>query len=1396
MIKVTSFAKAKENSKGSNTSTGYANSSNVTVNKTGVDGVNIWGQWHDHTADVEGDMSNVGNINATGNIITTADIQGRNLTTKNKITANGGIVSNGDVTIDGNLEVGGNGDFDGDISATNGTFSNLVKTQNAEVGQTLTTMDFEAEDANITNMFGTNATIGNLTITKAAHFYQLIIDQIKSTQGQIIITPANATIVAVDYASDDGGQYALYFLARDEETGKEIGNSFEVDDQILCQTFNAATGTSYSVDNKFYWAKIIAVSATPNKKVINGVGKDCHYVIVGWTDKDKNSNAVPQVGDEIVMLGNRTNTERQNAITIGAYNNPYLDAELKAPFIVQYAGINDYNLSSHRVNVISNGYNFFNGTFTTSTGDNIEDLINDMAEGAMTYVHTAYANNDTGTLNFSKTYFEGAIYIGFCSNHNQSDSNLNSSSYEWVRIKGEDGGTSEQYKLIPIQEQAPIDKNGTVGLNLKYNILHIVGATYENVTATANKYDVFFMGTYNGGYGGIAPITQTYIQCSTNTKTPSYSKAEFQTNYNNRTDKLLSLDVVLADFNPSLNKMSPDGSAKTATIFDRRILYPAMLPSATFEITDEIKSTVQGHTDRLDGIDNSISTIEQKADTIQSTVNTNTTQISNLDGRITTNTNNISTLTQKANSIEATVTSHTTQINNDKNGIATNKTDIANLKITANEIKSSVQSIHGSTKNLFNFSYCKWDNTIPFIQGYGIEGIAATARISNLGFDGVGGDFAVSCDMMMSNTSATINVNLCDYQAEDNKSNQTVTTKWKNHTFVFKNVQRYIGGTSETNTSYNGFIDFEGASSTNKVYVKNLMIVRGNVPMDWGVSEKDIQAFKDSENLVADWFLQDMTQTTTYKGYNVYKNTKSPNCQEGQECLYDYILKNDLVLEQNTPYTLSFYACSPDDAVLASYLYGNGGCVNGSTAVNDYTNIEIYSSSVRNQADGLTYTRIGYDWKHYVIHWYNQNAGKRNCIVARLRTDWKQDDIADFYICGMELRKGYWTDEQADSNSLIRQTANEIELKVKDTGINIGDGTITLNADNTTINGNLNLRDSKQGLIIYDNYGNPKISVQNETVGTLENFDFGTDKLFKSSTSSIVNSLTYSVTLPTITLGYYNQGQNLEIHNVRVNTYNRQRPFDTDISKVRYTYTIKCGSTTIGSKTGIAAKDRFDYKMDDYTNSNLTNTGTYTIEITINVTLTNSYIFGPFGHFASLYCRVIQTNINKIATDGAVFASSINKFNWFGSDQMLLRNGNSAIRLKDGKLQRNMFATDEDYYDSRFSDISSTMPYAYIKDITYTATVDDSLIIFGKSFSSSNETHTLYLPKPSTCPGKVYYVRNIDTSSTRVYVSGASSNLNYFLPEDSNSETNNISIGNKSCMIISCSFFWVLFYCG
>lgn len=274
--------------------------------------------------------------------------------------------------------------------------------------------DIDVSGITANNADITDATFENLTVTKAAHFFQLIIDEIKSTQGQVIITAANAKLDLVEQS-----QSGFKCLWKNTDGDKTIYNQFEVNDQVICQTFNLDDASGTNQTNKFYWSKVIS-AGTETKS-----GETYNYIVLSTTDYDTRSNATPSIGDEIVQLGNRTNTDRQAAIVISAYNNQFLDSAIQAPSIVQYNGINDYNLSTHRLNVISKGLNQFNGNFSTTAGD-IQTQINNNKKTYFPIIKPWYDNGwnlETDYKDFPMRYFgENDIY--------SSPTYLNSGTYK------------------------------------------------------------------------------------------------------------------------------------------------------------------------------------------------------------------------------------------------------------------------------------------------------------------------------------------------------------------------------------------------------------------------------------------------------------------------------------------------------------------------------------------------------------------------------------------------------------------------------------------------------------------------------------------------------------------------------------------------------------------------------------------------------------------------------------------------------------------------------------------------------------------------------------------------------------------------------------------------------
>ena len=518
--------------------------------------------------------------------------------------------TNGNLTYSGAVDVNS-------ISATSGSID-TINSNNGRI-QEITGNILDYENGSIYDLAGDtlnykDGTLETLTVTKAAHFFELIIDQIKSTQGQIIITPANAKFdKVVEYTN----YYRCYW--KNEDGDKQIGNEFEVNDQVVCQTFNATTGSTFDASNKYYWALVVNTGSTtiggelvpldeddprydPNaddfdNMVLEGA-EYYHYIDISKTDKDSASNGVPQVGDEVAQLGNRNMTDRQAAIIISAYNNQFLDSAIQAPSIVQYAGINNYDLSTHRTNVISKGFNQFKGKFSTNSGSDIEDMIAAIGSGTTMYIHTAYADSSDGQTNFSKTYYNGAAYIGMCSNFSSTDTNLGYQDYQWMRLKGDTGDAGFSYNLLPTREYATVTENDVLVMGFTYQLVKIEGTTVTTVNPAQSNFYMRFK-------SDIAP----YTQLNRGTTSFSFSSSSYYTNYHKTTPRPTYFTVELLE---------------NQTIVETRVVNIRFAAGASLTIADDITATVQS-------VSGDLNTYKQTADA----------SISNLTNRMGTAESNI-----------------------------------------------------------------------------------------------------------------------------------------------------------------------------------------------------------------------------------------------------------------------------------------------------------------------------------------------------------------------------------------------------------------------------------------------------------------------------------------------------------------------------------------------------------------------------------------------------------------------------------------------------------------------------------------------------------------------------------------------------------------------------------
>lgn len=153
-------------------------------------------------------------------------------------------------------------------------------------------------------------TAEEVEIMKTSH----IKGKIVNSAGSFVVSKIERTV----------GAWRCYFRQEDAD-GRRIYNSMQVNDLALCETFNLIDAGG-QLSNHYWHRRVIAVGT-------------------GYVDIADNTNVddyasgsdVPQVGDEVVQLGNLTDKDRQSAIIQSA-------AGEGAPFFKIIKGINSFTL--------------------------------------------------------------------------------------------------------------------------------------------------------------------------------------------------------------------------------------------------------------------------------------------------------------------------------------------------------------------------------------------------------------------------------------------------------------------------------------------------------------------------------------------------------------------------------------------------------------------------------------------------------------------------------------------------------------------------------------------------------------------------------------------------------------------------------------------------------------------------------------------------------------------------------------------------------------------------------------------------------------------------------------------------------------------------------------------
>ena len=211
--------------------------------------------------------------------------------------------------------------------------------------------------------------VTDLIVWGKAYFNTLVIRELSYVGGNIVLSPAAGKISYIkEVFSETTNEligWKCYLLADDGTTATI--NSWKVDDQVRCKTFNIASGVYENVSNKDYWRLVTKVSAE-NEVITDSEGHELYDgKKFAWIQIAKDNcmegSDNPAAGDTIVLMGNRSDKTRMHLLMMETEGD-------SAPKFTMYRGINSYSLEGKSIfDVGFNGINIVSKYYHMTTVD-------------------------------------------------------------------------------------------------------------------------------------------------------------------------------------------------------------------------------------------------------------------------------------------------------------------------------------------------------------------------------------------------------------------------------------------------------------------------------------------------------------------------------------------------------------------------------------------------------------------------------------------------------------------------------------------------------------------------------------------------------------------------------------------------------------------------------------------------------------------------------------------------------------------------------------------------------------------------------------------------------------------------------------------------------------------
>ena len=1049
----------------------------------------------------------------------------------------------------GNYGIDGNGDAE--LHDING---NTVTVVEAIVSGLL-----RATSAVINSLVSGNITTQSLTVTGAAHFFSLIIDELRSVGGSIILTAANATVDIKETTT--AGDYRLLWRATDGE--KKIYNQFIVGDGVICMTFNESDVSGYNISNKYYWMRCIDSGVT--NRTENDEEVLYNYIVLSSSEKDPDGTSIPEVGDKIVQLGYNglasDSTQRQSAIILAAYNSP--DAGLNAPMFAHYSGIDDFNLTSHRKTYIALQGSEFVGTFRVLAQDgtyiNIVDRLNSIVSDIDTIKNQTDGlmeiyfgegeptlNNEPASTWNASDYASHVGDIYYDKTKNPGDTggrawqwDIKNNVYQWIEI-------TDSYTIEALERAAAAQAAAAVKIRCfattpypPYDVNDLWIADNGEVKVCINAkaqgelfnesdwvlkvgsedYRSFYERLYNVNPSAFDNNSRGYIDIlkgtahsisegnfyynvdSNNNITKLYQARESQfveitdeaaieavqmalSSYDLRTEYMrrIFLNTPVVPYtagNIYVKKFNVYNPLSRETLAMGRDIYvctKTRTNSESYQATDWLRVSISSAAE-FNVLGNEIRGLVY--DKYGTSIMSLTSRAINILNTFFTSDDYGNNATVKSGGLVVQEGISSLIAEEVRNQVGDDIATKAELTVAANEIKANIAS-QKYNSNLFGFTngLSFTGSCVPLIQAYGVE-IVGNSVGSITGFGGKSVDgVTISFDArtLSGTTSLSIRVNGTVVGTISD-----VSTTWQRKTITVDDI-----------TTLNSISVSYSTSDIATVALRNIKVESGTIATSFCISDNDGKKLESTNmySTTVDYnkdpiFMQiNANETIDTSGADGHGNvlTFYRNNMAGSDGTSPFMLYNDYIGWSDDPrtklfaagkvYTISFWAKAGVSGLkIHTGLYGHVTTAGESSTVS-YT---THNSGAR-YSDKLTdgvYDNGGCEcihslttsWKRYYARFYIQYGVTAIPIIqCNNGLPLGSEDSVYLYIADVRLEEGYIADEsdpmsisgaQTRSEAKFNLTADNIELKLNNTGIDIEKNHITLDAEKTTVRGEL-----------------------------------------------------------------------------------------------------------------------------------------------------------------------------------------------------------------------------------------------------------------------------------------------------------------------------------------------------